>query len=172
MAFRLAMLYLCQIISSNNSCGVTSFITSTSSNVKHLLVVWSDTIRLESSKIGIFILAFWYGYMMWTCPRKSCRSLFTLGLLWQHSKCAESPIYQLFPYSNFGHACHKVKFVLISCLTANAQHKIKQNLHNSSLWLCSHIMAILKSQNKNTDIWWFWHNCVDANQYEKKKRFN
>ena len=34
------------------------------------------------------------------------------------------------------HACLKLNIVLISFLPVNAQHKIKKNLRNSSLWTC------------------------------------
>ena len=33
----------------------------------------------------------------------------------------------------------------------NAEHKNYKKLRNSSLWTCSHHMAILKSENKNAD---------------------
>ena len=37
-----------------------------------------------------------------------------------------------------------------TCYVATATQTLK-DLRNSSLWTCSHRMAILKSQNKNTD---------------------
>ena len=44
-----------------------------------------------------------------------CESLLNFGLLWQHSKRAESSIYSYISY--FEHACPKFNLVLISRLT-------------------------------------------------------
>ena len=44
-------------------------------------------------------------------------NLLYFGLLWQRSKCAESPIYQLFTISYFEHAYPKFNRVLTSRLT-------------------------------------------------------
>ena len=62
------------------------------------------------------------------------------GLLGQRSKCAESPIYQLFPYFLYWTCMSEIKFRTILTIL---------NLRNSSLWTCSHVMAILRNQNKN-----------------------
>ena len=40
----------------------------------------------------------------------NCGSLSNFGLLWQRSKCAESPIYQLFPYLLFWTCMSEIKF--------------------------------------------------------------
>ena len=49
------------------------------------------------------------------------------------------------------HAKEYGDFVFISRLTGKCETQKFKDLHNSSLWTCSHHMAILKSQNKNTD---------------------
>ena len=41
-------------------------------------------------------------------------------------------------------------FVYISSLSAKCATQKLANLRDSSLWTCSHHMAILKSENKNT----------------------
>ena len=56
----------------------------------------------------------------------NCGSLLNFGLLWQRSKCGESPIYQLSPYFLFWTCIPpKINLVLISSLTGK---RAKQNL--------------------------------------------
>ena len=63
----------------------------------------------------------------------------------------EAPFSSYSCISNFGHVCLKLNFVLIPRLTGKcATHNLK-NLRNPSLWICSYLMDILRSQNKNTD---------------------
>ena len=73
------------------------------------------------------------------------QSLLNVELLWQRSKCVIS--YSCIFY--FEHACPKLNFVLISRSTSKCATQNFKNLRNSNL--CSHLMAILGSQNKNTD---------------------
>ena len=50
--------------------------------------------------------------------RRRATPFINFGLLWLRSKCAESSIYQLFPYVLFmTDACPKINFVFISRLT-------------------------------------------------------
>ena len=39
----------------------------------------------------------------------NCESFLNFGLLWQRSKCAESPMYQLFPYFLFWTCMSEIK---------------------------------------------------------------
>ena len=76
--------------------------------------------------------------------RLDCGSQLNFGLLWQRSKCVSRISY-------FEHACPKLNFVLISHLTGKCATQHLKNLRIFSLWTCSHLMTILRSQNINTD---------------------
>ena len=82
------------------------------------------------------------------CEHVHRLELWKFGLLWQRSKCADSPIYHLFLCFLF--ACPKLNFVIISRLTGKRATQNFKTYAISSLWTCSHLMAILRRQNKNT----------------------
>ena len=55
-------------------------------------------------------------------------------------------------YSSISYFEHALNFVVISPLTGKcATQNLNKNLGNSSLWTCSHLMSILRSQKKNKD---------------------
>ena len=51
-------------------------------------------------------------------------------MLWHHSKCAESPIYQLLPISYFGDVCPTIYIVFISRL---AGERAAQNIKTCAI---------------------------------------
>ena len=57
------------------------------------------------------------------------------GLLWQRSKCTESPVHQLFQYFLFW-TCMKLNVVLISCLTGKCA---TQNLKTYAILVYGHV---------------------------------
>ena len=65
---------------------------------------------------------------------KNCGRLLNVGLLWQRSKCAESPIYLRYSrISYFGHACPKLNFVPMSRSTVEGAAQNLKNVRDSSL---------------------------------------
>ena len=64
--------------------------------------------------------------------------------MWQRSKCAESPINQLFTYFVLWTSISEIKlrpYFSLNCTTQN----LKKNLRNYSPRTCSHLMAILRA---------------------------
>ena len=95
---------------------------------------------------------FYFSFLTWAVRREhvGIQVFLNFGLLWQRSKCDERPIYEYFHISYFGHACSKLNFVLISRITGKCATQSFKNFRNSSLWICSYFMVILRNQNKNT----------------------